>query len=121
MHYSSARCVYLGTALIAFLLHPARSQPITIYGPDIEQFSCGTWSAEQNMAKRSARESWLMGVVTGYNLYRSSEAVSAPDTKAMLVWVDRYCAAHPLETLPTAALALINELRKRIGLPAEGH
>jgi len=46
-----------------------------------------------------------------------TEAVYPPDGKAMIAYVDQFCSAHPLDTIASAALSLLGELRERQGLP----
>ena len=37
------------------------------------------------------------------------------DNNGIFAWIDNYCAAHPLDSIATATIALVAELSKRSG------
>jgi hypothetical protein len=91
-----------------------KEKAVTVFGAG--SASCGSWTAEP--AYRQGRQSWVAGFVTGHNFYAPGDtAVAPPDGKAMFVWMDRYCAEHPLDSIVNAALALVTELRRQRGVP----
>ena len=79
--------------------------------------SCGTWTGDRqrNEARSQLNQAWVLGYVTGYNVYKSAqENVTKPmDTRAMMLWIDNYCDANPSRDIADAAKALIDELTDR--------
>lgn len=79
--------------------------------------SCADWTL--NRATRDHRtqalEGWVLGFVSGYNMYADARGNVAPGVSAtaLLGWVDQYCAANPLDSLMTAGLKLVLELKSR--------
>jgi hypothetical protein len=39
--------------------------------------------------------------------------IKGGDFASVVAWIDNYCSAHPLDSIGTAALALVFELRSR--------
>jgi hypothetical protein len=100
--------------------------------------SCGEWLASHEEFNKTRREagsgglfamklSWLQGFLTGYSfdglgnpgsnsrrevaiLERRWQRIPHPD--ALLVWMDNYCQAHPLNDLMTAGQTLYGEINK---------
>ena len=105
--------------LIAAALLPTEAtaqQVFDIFSPGGD--SCGTWSTEQNLGSRYQRQTWVLGFFSAYNVYSpEGEAVEPPDGKALVAWIDNYCATHPLDFISAAAHKLVDELRRRRGLP----
>jgi hypothetical protein len=56
---------------------------------------------------------WVLGLVSGMNWHRSPVKSDGPDAKALLAWIDQYCAAHPLDLVVTAADKLSDEVDSR--------
>jgi hypothetical protein len=97
--------------------------------------SCGTWTKAQEHRQVGAEGamslgpndialamqiSWVLGYLSAFNVYvqRDKESENADiatgvDFSGLYVWIDNYCAAHPLDTILTATDALITELSKR--------
>jgi hypothetical protein len=83
--------------------------------------SCGTWTQEAQTASRYANEAWILGFLTAYGRYvfKGSDIARGADNAGLTAWVDNYCAAHPLETVVTAAQLLIEQLApKSASVPA---
>jgi hypothetical protein len=86
--------------------------------------TCGTWTQErrQGGAQAAMDREWAQGFVSGVNYGRSSTP-NAPDSalgegtdgNSWAAFVDNYCMNHPLDTVATAAIALIKELERRAG------
>jgi hypothetical protein len=59
--------------------------------------------------------SWVLGFITGYNLYGpgSNNVSKGTDLEGLNAWLDNYCAGHPLDPFGVAAQALIFELGKK--------
>jgi hypothetical protein len=101
--------------IIALVLISPASRAMTILGSGAA--SCGTWSADRqrNEARSQLNQAWVLGYVTGYNIYKSTQdSVTKPmDTRAMMLWIDNYCDANPDRDIADAAKALIDELTGR--------
>lgn len=99
----------------AALAAAAPQQQVMLYGPEPTP-SCGAWtSARANPSNMvSAQyEMWVLGLISGMNLKGPSIQTMGPDSQALLVWIDQYCAAHPLDNLVTGAIQLHAELEHR--------
>jgi hypothetical protein len=81
--------------------------------------ACGTWAEYRASGRSQALEGWVLGFLSGYNEWGSANGDVAPGVKAsgVLLWVDEYCKAHPLDSVSNAAFQLVNELRRRAGTP----
>jgi hypothetical protein len=76
--------------------------------------SCGQWEnrAQDNMA-RLAAEGWLMGFMSGLAIGSSKDVLADPDGASLVLWMDNYCKAHPLEKIGTGGVVLYFELLRR--------
>jgi hypothetical protein len=66
--------------------------------------------------KLSVQLSWVYGFLSASNYYgtsASADITSGTDFNGLFVWIDNYCAAHPLDSIATATIALVTELSKR--------
>jgi hypothetical protein len=74
---------------------------------------CGTWTTNQAFVYHA----WLMGFMSGKN----NMWVGVPDDplkgiqsgQQIILWMDNYCRAHPLDTVVDGANALWHELINR--------
>jgi hypothetical protein len=103
---------------VLFVLGPdeiAQERPApgryTIYGFGAR--SCGAWveARREESLTATAYEGWMLGFVSGYG-YGSEDQLRVTDAKAMSVWLDNYCQAHPLDTIAVASQALVRELAR---------
>lgn len=88
---------------------------VMIYGPQPTP-SCGKWISvrkDSDGLPAHEYEMWVLGLISGMNMRSSSAQARGPDTDALFVWIDQYCAAHPLDLLLTAADKLDHELEGR--------
>ena len=90
--------------------------PETFYGyPDED--SCGYWIEQRRRGEGRSQlwEAWILGFVTGLNVFGPNNGNIAPDVKAdgLQAWVDQYCSAHPLDSIAMAAIKLTDELKRR--------
>ena len=62
-----------------------------------------------------AQTQWIAGFLTAFNYYQSAtpNVAQGTDMNGVFEWVDTYCAAHPLDPIAKAAIALVAELSKR--------
>lgn len=98
-------------------LRAAQSPAVMFYGLATE--SCGTWTAElpgRTSQLAQAQTWWVLGFVSGASATLATErniAVAASDSDGIKGWITKYCADHPLDTIPTATSKLVAELRAR--------
>ena len=64
---------------------------------------------------REAYELWFLGFVSGASHVYSNNglAVGRSDATGVTTWVAKYCSDNPLDTVLTAATAVVTELRNR--------
>jgi len=83
--------------------------------------SCGTWTQEHRERSGAYYEQagWLAGYISAVNAYAypGKDIAEGVDVDGIEGWVDNYCSAHPLDSLATAARALVVELRTRHKTP----
>jgi hypothetical protein len=94
--------------------------------------SCGNWTkaqrhrpqigadglmpvtfADMDLATQAA---WVQGFISAFNYYGGATApdiASGTDANGVFAWIDNYCAAHPLDSIATATIALLTELSQR--------
>ena len=80
----------------------------------IDTPSCGNW-VESRQAKRSYLErahngGWLLGFMSGLAMKSGIDYLAKSDKDSLLLWVDNYCKANPLEYLDKAGYELEKEL-----------
>jgi hypothetical protein len=71
-------------------------------------------SADIGLASQAA---WVSGFLSAFDYYasESGNVGNGIDGNGILVWIDNYCAAHPLDSIATATIALVTELSQRGG------
>ena len=95
--------------------------------------SCGHWTNERGVAGRGLSisvtqegmplvemEGWVRGYITAMNYWvipRDRDGIrnltEGTDTEGIMAWIDNYCAAHPLDLLDDATMALTAESRTK--------
>lgn len=81
--------------------------------------SCGEWLATKGDYKsreRSMPLNWALGAVSGISMATKQDLLADVDQASVAAWLDQYCAANPLDGLPDAVRALVNELSARRGV-----
>jgi hypothetical protein len=103
-------------ALLAFGTAASAQSPIAILSPG--GTPCEKWTAEpKDSPNRVTRSDWVYGFVSAYNLFSpDGEDVKPPDAVSINAWITTYCSGHPADSLATASVALVGELRSRKGL-----
>lgn len=91
----------------------------SVYGPGNE--SCGAWNRNRSdVARRNTDLGWLAGFLSGHNLVTSATGLGnltdGLDFSAFQDWMDKRCAANPLERVGNAARTLAKTL---IGRPKD--
>lgn len=80
--------------------------------------SCGSGTSTRRDRGSQALEGYVLGFVTSANVYGENDGQlgSGSGATGMLAWVDKYCADNPLDTVLTASIKLVDELKKRRSL-----
>ena len=86
---------------------------LTLYGAT-GMVSCRDFSTA-NGARRATYEWWLLGFVSGAGYARNSMGLpmAVTDAQAATERAGNYCREKPLDTLATAATAVVAELERR--------
>jgi hypothetical protein len=103
------------------LLLSSEANALTVIGDR----TCQKWIHDRNAAKKAnpspdeiwqelADESWLMGFLTGVAVESYTDYLKQPNAEAINIWVDNYCAQHPLNFLGTASHQLYLDLRAKM-------
>lgn len=83
--------------------------------------SCGMYVAERKAGKDNSYRGWLTGYLSAYNesLKNTYNVLGNVDVEAALLWIDKYCNKHPLDSFSGASKALLKELlpRKQVSKP----
>jgi hypothetical protein len=120
--------VLLALLALAFSFHVEAKNTVMVVGAG--QASCGTWTKAQaerqptdargNIYYRIGSDTmiqleWVRGFISAFNIYKSEtgNVTAGTDMDGVYAWIDNYCAAHPLDNVVTAALALVQELSQR--------
>ncbi len=102
--------------MILYALALAATHPYTVLSPG--STSCGQWTVDHTRSHGPnyyAEQSFVAGVLTGYNLYgpdRNGDVTHGVDDAGWTAWMNNYCEAHPLEPIVWATHELIASLRK---------
>jgi hypothetical protein len=108
--------VAAATALAGFAPATGGSDARTYRWMGSDTFNCGNWpkSADYTSVEKAVMLNWVLGFLS-----RASGESGRPDLllntdqQTVAAWLDTYCAAHPLDGVPTAAHVLQNELTAR--------
>jgi hypothetical protein len=106
-----------GLILLALFAEGKAAEPGFIFGSGVA--SCRTWSEygkqPNNNPSKLALQSWMLGFITGEEMaeHLPPTMFEVLDTQVLLGWISNYCQTHPLEQIPNAGVALINELIDR--------
>jgi hypothetical protein len=102
------------TLIVGLALLALPTEAKMVLGPGA--VSCVTWSADRqrNEARSQLNQSWVLGFVTGYIVYRPPQLMSPKpmDSRAMMLWIDNFCDAYQEKDIYDAAKALIEELTR---------
>ena len=77
--------------------------------------SCSDWLEERQKEDADTEESWVMGYLSGANMWMSSrkDILKMMEPKQIHAWIDGYCRSNLTRDTADAAGALVNELQKR--------
>jgi hypothetical protein len=115
-------------ALLATVLSLQNAEAKVFWISGAGKESCGAWTKAQAHRPQVGADgltrvtfadidslhqtSWVQGFLTAFNYYTSEtgSVEKGTDPNGIFAWIDNYCAAHPLDTIATAATALVTEL-----------
>lgn len=103
-------------AIAVLVIMASGANALAVRGPGVQ--SCGKWTVdhqEYNGIAASGDDIWLMGYITSYNrfAFRGPDIADGLDSAGLTQEVSQYCAAHPLDTIETAAYRLMIDLIAR--------
>lgn len=78
--------------------------------------SCRTWSSDRDSSEASGRVAWVLGFITAFHQYGprpERDISSGSSTQEITELVDHHCAQHPADNVYRAALAVIEEYKRR--------
>jgi hypothetical protein len=81
----------------------------TNYGTGVS--SCGRWIVETGDV-HFMNVNWVLGFLSGVG-YAATRDLRETDSAGIDKWITKYCEEHPLDTVATAAQALVRELTTR--------
>jgi len=89
---------------------PARAADVTLRGAS----NCTIWIKERAQEHAQYEKAWLSGYFSGLAIgtdvnFWGSKGKDEIDNEAVWKWMDEYCAAHPKDSLVTAAEKLFLE------------
>lgn len=109
------KLLIVGALLVGYGIARAQTGTFMVYGPlkSDDFVSCGQWTISFPGEKK-AYDWWLLGFVSGagYGLKNNGQ-LARTDSAGLEGWVEKYCADHPLDPLPKAAVSLVEELKAR--------
>jgi hypothetical protein len=85
-----------------------------IFGFD--DMSCGAWAVSfPGSPARAQYLAWFRGFISGVNYSDSEDQITfeeLPTNGELILYVDRHCQESPSNTMPGAAFAIVEQLRK---------
>ena len=75
--------------------------------------SCGIWISDKANVQAVTNEAWLVGFLTGMAVNSGKDILKGTDNVSIILWVDNYCRANPLQNLTRAGDTLFEELVKQ--------
>jgi hypothetical protein len=102
----------LATALV-FTAICSQAADLTVMGAP----SCGEWIAARRNGigwQAATNTAWLTGFLSGASVSKQRDALGPVDGDSIVAWMDKHCAANPLDRLDTAATVLYWELEARL-------
>ena len=78
--------------------------------------SCQTWSSDRDSSEASGRVAWVLGFITAFHEYGprpERDVSSGSSTQQITELVDHHCSQHPADNVYRAAIAVIEEYKRR--------
>jgi hypothetical protein len=104
----------LGASLVGTPALAAPDATARWMGP--ESFSCGEWpkGAAYTRHDKSLMLNWVLGFLSAASFQEGSpDLLANVDNPSVAAWIDNYCAANPLDSIPIATFRLRQELLRR--------
>ena len=70
---------------------------------------CSRWLDPELAGEEMARRQWVLGYLTAFNRYGGKE-ITNTDPNVLMEKLREHCAAHPTDSLETAAEAMLTEI-----------
>jgi hypothetical protein len=110
------RAVILASIILTLSSSVSWSRDPSILGSGYR--SCGNWTSEREGKTERSYEfaQWILGYITAVNIYvlqYDDDVTKGADNAELLVWIDDYCRAHPLDRIEDAAEELLKVIRKK--------
>ena len=93
--------------------HAGLADPVTYRW--MGSMSCGAWPRDKphDSTEVAVPLNWALGFLSARAGSRELDLLRRVDIPSVKLWIDNYCAGHPLDDLPTAVMALDVELAAR--------
>jgi hypothetical protein len=114
------RITILAILVLASSCLLAWSAPRAAFGVGLS--TCATWTKARESGDDGyyVISNWALGFVSGVNMAggmniadTGPDFLLGTDRNGLTVWIDNYCATHPLDPVIYGATALVKELRSR--------
>ena len=84
----------------------------------VGSISCKEWledrGSESDYTNKYVDQSWIVGFLGGYSTATGIDFLTDVKTQAMYVWMDKYCASHPLKKVDDGSVILVHELIQKM-------
>jgi hypothetical protein len=78
--------------------------------------ACSAWLSQRVSPDGEAIElSWIVGYLSGLAIGFNEDILGSVDNPTLSAWLDKYCRAHPLDSLAVAGQELFVELARKRG------
>ena len=95
-------------SLVAVLASPISHASFIVYGSGLD--SCGSWVEHRKTTSDWYQAGqWINGYLTAA-VDQTTLEVKEVDADAILIWVDNYCQANPLDNVLQAARTLLRAM-----------
>jgi hypothetical protein len=107
----------------------AKSQSVILQVPTHNgtPIGCGSWlearaersrpNSQTLLLRESAYREWVFGFLSGVAWQKSgddrTDLLSGTERAGLLLWLDNYCRANPLDSMPRAVIKLVSHLEAR--------
>lgn len=78
--------------------------------------ACSAWLSQRASTDGEAIElSWIVGYLSGLAIGFNEDVLGPVDNPTISAWLDKYCRAHPLDSLAVAGQELFVDLARKRG------
>ncbi|RYH67704.1 MAG: hypothetical protein EON54_03815 [Alcaligenaceae bacterium] len=106
------KLIACGLAAATFSLYSATASAEVMH---LGVRSCGQWVKARSAKGPAAMyyENWVAGYMSGLAAGTDKDFLNGMDEDSIMLWIDNYCQANPLESVPGASLKLGFQLAKK--------